>query len=254
MKMLIIKCHRCWSSFSAYLGGELGEGERRVFREHLQECQDCRSAFNTFRLTVDLCRELPLLPVPSEVHQAIMERIQGGLKPPGRKVHLIITKRQVQRKEVTGMENRERRGLAALEPMRDLDSIRDEFDRVFERFFRGLPNRWVDSLWAPAVDLIDARDRLIVRAVIPGIDRNNLEVKVTGELLVISGRTEEDIEKEGRNYYVREVRTGAFRREVPLPVEVEAEKVSAAYRNGILTITLPKIKEAPAKEVKIKVE
>lgn len=149
----------------------------------------------------------------------------------------------------------ERRGLLPWEPREGLDSFRQEFDRVFDRFFGVTPwHRAEHDAWGPAVDVIDEQDKVIVRAAIPSINKENLEVRVSGDMITISGRVEEEKKSEQRNYFLRELRTGAFRRDVPLPAEVESDKVSAAYRDGVLTVTLPKIREARSREVKVKVE
>lgn len=149
----------------------------------------------------------------------------------------------------------ERRGLLPWEPREGLDSFRNEFDRIFDRFFGGTPlMRGETEAWGPAVDVIDEENQVVVRSAIPDINKENLEVRVTDDMLTISGRTEEEKTKDRRNYYIRELRSGSFRRDIPLPAEVDSEKVAASYKNGVLTITLPKIKEARAREVKVKIE
>lgn len=158
--------------------------------------------------------------------------------------------------------NQRRRGITPWEPLEGtgLDNLRNEMDNIFDRFFglspapRWAASRWAPEAWMPAVDVIEDNDSVIVRAALPNINKDNLEVKVSENVVTLNGRIEEEKEDKGRNYYLRELRTGSFRRDIPLPSEVESEKVSASYRQGVLTITLPKIKEAKSKEVKVKVE
>jgi len=254
--MVIIKCRRYFTSLPAYLEGELEGRVNQALQKHLETCPECADRLKTLRKTIDLCQEIPLLPVPAELHNRIMENIAAGLKPKAFNLHLIIRKRKISRtgKGVENMAEREKGGLMPWDQVRELAGFRDEFDRMFDRFFRGVPSRWSESAWAPAVDIIEEENRVVVKAVLPGIDKNNLEVKVSGNILTISGTTGEEKEQKGKNYYLREVRTGSFRREISLPSEVVSDKVAAGYKNGILTITLPKVKETRAKEVKVNIE
>jgi len=186
-----------------------------------------------------------------------MKRIKEVMKLQPFNLHLIIRKTKVRvarRKEVRIMAERGRRGLMPWMDLPTLGSFRDEFDRLLDRFFPEFPSRWPETTWVPAVNVAEEEDRVVVKATIPGVDKNNLEVKVTGDTLILSGKTEEEREKREKDYYIHEIKSGAFRREVSLPSEVVADKVTASYRDGILTINLPKVKEARAKEVKVKIE
>ena len=153
------------------------------------------------------------------------------------------------------MADRERRELAPWDPGDALDLLRGEFDRVFDRFFnRPALNRLTETAWIPPVDVLDEENQIVVKALLPEVNKDQLEVKVSGDVLSIRGTTQEEKERKNRNYYVRELRSGSFRRDLELPVEVDPEKISATYKNGVLTITLPKVREALTREVKVKVE
>ena len=249
---MVIICRRYRTSLSAYLESEADTDLSRSLKKHLAGCPECTAFLETFRKTIALCRNLPLLPFPEELHSKIMQKLETELKPHPPTLHLIVKKQVIRknRKEVGKMADRERRWMTPFEPFRDMTPFRDEFDR----FFRGLPARWTETVWVPALDITEEEDRVVVKATLPGIDKNNLEVKVNGDVLVLTGRTEEKKEEKEKNYYIREINTGSFRREVALPAEVDSAKVTASYRDGILTINLPKVKEAKAKEVKIKIE
>jgi HSP20 family protein len=130
-------------------------------------------------------------------------------------------------------------------------------DEVFARFF-GEP-RWTQLAgetrgWAPAIDMVDRKDELIVRADLPGLEQKDVEVTVEDRTLTIRGERKAEKEAKEEDYYACERWAGVFFRSLTLPPGVDAEKVRAAFRNGVLEIHLPKTKEAKAKRIDIKVE
>jgi HSP20 family protein len=140
-----------------------------------------------------------------------------------------------------------------------------EMERMFERFFgRSWPRPfgWESPLWSemarsmevrmPSVDVIDREEEIVVRAEIPGVDRENLEVSLSDDRLSIKGSTrQEKEEKEAGEYTRREMSRGSFTRVVTLPASVDGEKAKASFKDGVLEMTLPKLK--PSKRLRINV-
>ncbi len=149
------------------------------------------------------------------------------------------------------------RNLIPWEPFRDLV----DFGRIVDRFFdRGLSRRktssglWTDGFWAPAIDLYDKKDRFIVKAELPGIEKKDINVNIDGDTLTIKGQTQKDNEVKEKDYYYNERVFGSFYRSISLPENVQKENVKASYKDGILTIELPKSKKVQPKGIDIKVE
>jgi len=123
----------------------------------------------------------------------------------------------------------------------------DEMDRMFRDMARA---PWAALAQAgqyevgPAVDVYETEDEVVVKAAVPGVTKEALEVNATEEGLTIHGETkrEEKVEEEG--YHLRELRWGSFHRVIPWPAAIEAEKVKAKFEDGILTVTAPKAEQA----------
>ena len=146
--------------------------------------------------------------------------------------------------------------LVRWEPVRDLVSLREAMDRLFETSFVQPRGRvgWpapvgMESL---AVDMYETDDAVVVKTAIPGIDPEDLDVSIVGDTLTIRGETkaEEEIKKE--NYIRRECRRGSFCRSLVIPISVVADEAEAEFENGILTLTLPKAEEVKPKMIKVK--
>ncbi len=136
-------------------------------------------------------------------------------------------------------------------------------ERMMEEFFgRGTRSRWLDrwlkhdemSIAAPAVDMFEEKDEIVVKAEIPGIDKDHVEVNLTDHVLTIRGEKKKEEEIERDNYYRSERSYGSFVRTLPLPTEVCADKVKATFNNGVLEVRLPKTEAAKAKEIKVKID
>lgn len=129
-----------------------------------------------------------------------------------------------------------------------------EMDEWFNRFFRGLPSTEAEPLgWAPAVDVVDRKDELLLRADLPGLTEKDIDVTVKDNTLTLRGQRKEEKEiKEGEEYYCCERWTGAFSRTLTLPPGINAEKVAASFKNGVLEVHIPKTKEAEGKRIEIK--
>lgn len=134
------------------------------------------------------------------------------------------------------------------QPWKDMELMRRQFDQLFDELGQAQP---VATIWRPAIELKEDGDQIVLRAELPGMAAKDLDVQVTREAVVISGehRHEQQTEEKGR--VKSEFRYGQFRRVVPLPAAIQNDKVEAEYKNGILSLTLPKVEEAKNKVVKI---
>lgn len=146
--------------------------------------------------------------------------------------------------------------ISSLVPWRrrdELTGFRREMDRLFDRFLEDWPFRvGADGTqWAPTVDVSETTKELIVKAELPGMDPKEIDVSVRGDVLTLRGERKKEEEKKGENFRRLERRYGAFTRSIRLPAEVDANKVSAEYKDGVLKISLPKTKEASEKKIEV---
>jgi HSP20 family protein len=137
------------------------------------------------------------------------------------------------------------------EPLEGLTSLRREMDRLFEDFFERGPFRAIERGWEPAVEVADTKDTVVVKAQVPGMSKENLQVNVTDGTLTLKGEMKEEEKKEEKNYFRREFRYGAFTRTILLPVAVQADKTTAQLKDGVLEVTIPKAEQAKVKEIPI---
>ena len=138
------------------------------------------------------------------------------------------------------------------EPAREMMTLRDAMDRLFDDAFTR-PLRLNDGHWSmPAVDMYQTDNEVVVKAAIPGVKTDEVQINVTGEVLTLKGEVKEKEEVQEKAYYLREQRWGMFERTIALPTDVIADKAKAEFENGILTITLPKAEEVRPKTISIK--
>jgi HSP20 family protein len=140
-------------------------------------------------------------------------------------------------------DKRNRNGLARLHT---------EMDDLFDSFFRGLDRPFAGYKAWPAIDVAEEDEAIIVRAEVPGCKADDIEISVHGNVLAISGEKKLEEEKKEKGYYHMESSYGSFRRELNLPAEVDANKIEAVCKDGVLSITLPKAATAKAIKVKVK--
>jgi HSP20 family protein len=155
-------------------------------------------------------------------------------------------------------------GLASGDISRALNPF-EEMERMFERLLGRSwlrPFGWENPLWTemaknmevrvPSVDVIDREQEIVVRAEIPGVEKENLEVSLSDDRLSITGSTrQEKEEKEAGQYTHREMSRGSFTRVITLPASVDGEQAKASFKDGVLEMTLPKLK--PSKRLRINV-
>jgi HSP20 family protein len=140
-------------------------------------------------------------------------------------------------------------------PFRELDQFRRNFDEVLDRVLGGwTPSETISELMRPAVESFVENGKIVIRADLPGIDPKDVDVTVSGDTLTIRGKRERTREEKGRDYIHREVSYGSFERTVALPKGVDSEQIKAAYKNGVLELTMPAPKELSPRKVPIAVE
>ncbi len=132
-----------------------------------------------------------------------------------------------------------------------LGRLNSQMDDLFEGFFRGLDRPTARYTAWPALDVAEQDEALVVRAEVPGCEPEDIEISVSGNTLTISGQKKERKEEKDKGYYHVESVSGKFRREVNLPTDVDNSKVEARYKNGVLSIHLPKAEISKAVKVQI---
>ena len=143
--------------------------------------------------------------------------------------------------------------LVRWEPYRDMMSLKDAMDRVFEESLIRSPASF--GPWAAgtlAVDMYETDDSITVKTAVPGVSAEDIQVSVSGDTLSIKAESSEEEEVERANYLRRERRIGSYCRTVTLPGGLESESASADYTDGILTLTFPKAEEVRPKTIEVK--
>lgn len=160
------------------------------------------------------------------------------------------------------MAQRESKEIVKVEPTRPVSRF-EEIERGFEDFFRRpfsmmMPSWWpvpkIPEVSAPAVDIFEDDGNVMVKAEMPGMTREELDVKIAGNVLTISGEKKKEEKVEKQNYYRMERSYGSFSRSFSLPSDVKTDRIKAQFRDGVLQITLPKTAEAMKKQKKVKIE
>jgi len=152
--------------------------------------------------------------------------------------------------------------LTRWELQRFLGPLRREIDKVFDDFFTGWPSlthlrrrrgegeemEFVE----PAVEVSETDEAIVVKAQVPGVAKDQLEVEITADGLTLKGEVKEEKKEKKKNYHHQEIRYGAFLRTVPFPVATDSDKATATLKDGVLQVTVPK--SAPSKSKPVKVE
>lgn len=140
------------------------------------------------------------------------------------------------------------------DPFREIVSLRDELDRLFDSVFGRLPRERAETYWAPPLDIEENDESIVVRAELPGMNKDDIKISLSDDTLTIAGERKMESEKKGKTYYRMERAYGKFQRTVTLPAEVEGEKAKASYKAGVLELVLPKSEKSKAKEITIVAE
>ena len=141
--------------------------------------------------------------------------------------------------------------LTRWEPVREMMTLREAMDRLFDdAFTRPFSMNGVSAL--PSLDVYETSDELVVKAVLPGLKADDVNITVTNESLTLRGEYKHENGNVEPTYHLREWRGGAFERSIRLPVEIQTDKAKADFENGILTITLPKAETIKPRTITVK--
>jgi HSP20 family protein len=145
--------------------------------------------------------------------------------------------------------------MRALAPWTGMTNFKQEMDRMLERVLEG---KWDEfpavGDWAPSLDLSETKDSLVLKVEAPGMDQKDIQISLQENLLTIKGEKKQEKDEKDERYHRVERSYGSFTRSVRLPVGVDASKVTAAFKNGLLTVTMPKTVAAKGTTIPIKAE
>ena len=139
-------------------------------------------------------------------------------------------------------------------PRREIPTLPGRFNRLFDDPFFRIGRMADDSdlgMWNPAVDLYEKDDHFMIKAELPGVNKDNIKIDLKDRLLTLSGERTHNNEVKEENYYRRERSYGKFQRAFTLPADVDSDKIKAEFKDGVLQIEVPKPEEKKAKQVTI---
>ena len=139
------------------------------------------------------------------------------------------------------------------DPQHGLSGLQEQVNRLFESSFPGRSDNSALTTWAPAVDIYETEDELVVKADLPDVSEKDLDVRIENNTLTIRGERKFEKKVEEENYLRVERTYGSFSRSFSLPNTVNSEAIKAEYKNGVLTIELPKRAESKPKQIKVNV-
>jgi len=150
------------------------------------------------------------------------------------------------------------RGLRRWDPFREMASLRREMDRLFGEYFgrvRGTEEEGlVTGTWAPAVDIYETDDKVVLKAELPGLKKEDIDIQIRDNTLTLKGEKKFEKEVKEENYHRVERAYGSFQRSFTLPSTIKQEGIEASFKDGVLEISLPKVEEAKPKQIKIQVK
>ena len=140
------------------------------------------------------------------------------------------------------------------EPMREMLTLRNAMDRLFDDSFVRPTRSWLgwDGDGTIPVDIYQNANELVVKASLPGFKPEEVDIQITGDVLSIKGEHKEEKETREEDYIFKEMSYGTVNRLMTIPVEVKSDKAEATFENGVLTLTLPKAEEVKPKQIKVK--
>ena len=144
--------------------------------------------------------------------------------------------------------------LTRWEPARELMTLREAMDRLFDDAFTrpfSLMREGGSNWSSPAVDMYQTDQEVVVKASLPGVKADEVQISVNDDVLTIKGEVKHEEEKKDKSWHLREQRWGAFERSITLPGGVVSDRAKAEFENGILTITLPKSEKAKPRTINI---
>ena len=139
------------------------------------------------------------------------------------------------------------------DPFRGLSTLQDEVNRLFDSTFKANSGSSTLTAWAPAVDIYETEDAVVVKADLPDLNEKDIDVRVENNMLTIRGERKFDQTVKEDNFLRVERSYGAFSRSFSLPNTVDTEKIQASYKNGVLKVELPKRAESKPRQVKVNI-
>ena len=141
--------------------------------------------------------------------------------------------------------------LTRWEPVREMMTLREAMDRLFDDAFTR-PISMSGGSVLPAIDLYQNANEVVVKAALPGLKAEDVQISITADVLTLRGEFKQETEQKETTYHIREQRYGSFERSLALPTDVQTDKAKADFENGVLTITLPKAEAVKPKTITIK--
>jgi len=139
------------------------------------------------------------------------------------------------------------------DPFRHLTTWQDQMNRIFDTALRFRPEEEALTTWAPSVDIYETENELVIKADLPEVSEKDIDVRIENNMLTIRGERKFEQKVKEENYLRIERSFGSFSRSFSLPATVNAEAIKAEYKNGVLTVAVPKKAEAKPKQVKVNV-
>ncbi len=140
---------------------------------------------------------------------------------------------------------------------RELDTMQKRMNRLFNDFFSGREgdgDELISGTWNPAVDVVEHDDSFVIEAELPGMNKDDIKISVTNDILTIRGEKKIEKEDKKKNYHRTERSYGSFTRSFSLPGNIKSDKVDAEFKNGVLMVSVPKSEEAKPKQIDVKVK
>ena len=140
--------------------------------------------------------------------------------------------------------------LVRFNPNRDMVNFRHHMDTIFGDFFNGNKGELTHG-WNPKVDVFEEDNQIVLKAELPGVEKDDIVIDVDGRVLTLKGERTSDKEVKKENYYRRERSLGRFHRSFTLPLETDSEKIKAEYKDGILKLNIPKPESNKPKQITV---
>ena len=141
--------------------------------------------------------------------------------------------------------------LVRWDPIRELDSLQGDMNRLFDRFFEGRAPNGAGRRWVPAMDLVETGEDFVLRADLPGMSQGDVKIELEDNVLTVSGERKAENEEKGEGYHRVERAFGSFSRSLTLPQGVDTDRVEANFDKGVLEVRIPKPAEAKPTRVQI---
>jgi HSP20 family protein len=138
------------------------------------------------------------------------------------------------------------------EPFRDMRQMHDMLDRMMDRSFFNWPLYGGEHEGLLPLDVYQTDENVIVKATVPGLKAEDIQISITGDTLTIRGEANEEKEEEGAEYYLRERSASKFSRSIALPTSINTDNAKAEFEDGVLVLTLPKVEEVKPKTITVK--